>query len=361
MYFDHAFIRAFSHDFIDCRIYTNRLPHSSDYVIAADYDYYVDILQGNGIKRFCDYFKPKLGDEIHLVPDSAYAVQDVRNNYKLKRKFDEGVCNVFSPIPTTGKRVKICYDSLYYNKEKNIVCLICKESKTDTRSDVARQMSALCGFDINSNDIWYGYTKSIVYYRVNESYINLLTNNHIKPCIYYDDLDMNRNKLTLDQLCVLYESSRAQSSTENIKNYCVQLSSLAQSDWKEYPGTMHYILKEIIRWNRTHYDISRYLSAYPKQIREIYNYKFDNRDQFFSTEKDRSMISGFLEYILNIGECRFATVDQLLDKLSATRISTELFNKFYNTMTKITPKRNEEYGNSIYGYFFSDPTRTFSS
>ena len=343
MKIEHVFLHLYGTHYKDYTLYTNRAASrysEEKYPIVVDSEY-KRMLSSDFSEMFRDeHFVPNIGDEIHLVPDSCYAVQDVRNNYKLKREFDSGVCNVFSPIPTRGKRASIVYHHFYIDETNKII--VCywdphgKDQKRDYATTLA-ELKTICPESIDGR-FYFNITLCLSYLAISPAYYRFLTGQYTKPCIYYDCLPMQRNELTCEQLCLLYESSN-DDSPEGKKNYLIQLSALAQSNWKEYPSTMYELFNNILRWKAVHRDIRNKVRSQPKQVREMLQYKITT--EHFCNPKDYNMMATFLENYLHVGDCRYATMRQVSDKLQKYDLSQALFEKFYGTMVRIKPKAYE--------------------
>lgn len=347
----HFFFNLYGTEYRDYRLVCDLGP--SDYseekypvVISSSFE--DSLMNAQELRKWCTKnYKPTIGDSIHVVPDSVYPVQDIRNNYKIKRKFDEGVCNVFSPIPKHGKRVCRAYNQIIICDDlKLIICYYVSKSERRTMStgEIRQKMESLLDShtldELHNNyaGFYWDTHFTVEYLRISDSYQKLLLGTAKKPCICYLDLPMNRNELTSDQLFMLYETGKSEGPNA-IENYAIQLSALAQTNWKEYPTTMYKLFNTILYWKGAHYVMRRQYQSYPKQIREIMSYSFPNDN--FSTEKDYALMKDLLEHILRIGDCKYVTMDMLLEKIDREGIPQNLFTTFYGAMMKITPKKYE--------------------
>ena len=60
---------------------------------------------------------------------------------------------------------------------------------------------------------------------------------------------------------------------------------------------------------------------------------------YFCSEKDFLMGRAFLDSLLNIGTCKYASLTDLKKKLSEKRILKDYFDQLYNAVIKITPRK----------------------
>lgn len=312
------------------------------YPIIAD-SILVSTLESN-ISSLCDKtFIPTLGDEVHVVPDCTLAVQDIRNNYKIKREFDGGVCNVFSPIRRNKGYAYLCKHFLVCQDAKYLVCYAVSRHEEKNLDDdmILRRMENLIPDELKELN-WDRRTWNsihITFLSVNEHYRNLLLKQASKPCIVYSQLPMNRNELTADLLFLAVSSGRKYTFYDKnaVQKHTINLSAIAQTNWKEYPGTMGIVFGSILKYFGVHEDMRTHPEKYAKQVRELLEYDHRNPSEF-NGDKDFQMSKILLENMLQIGRGKFVTLQQLRNKLNEKGISESSFLRVYDTMIKITVK-----------------------
>lgn len=279
-------------------------------------------------------FKPQSGDPVHIVPDCKYSIADIRNNYQIKRDFDSGVCNVFSPleyqrmgawvdwtvsIPTRQELVFVC-DC----KNANEAFLRAKEVFPDLQFDD-------CGF--------HNTLKQIIFTKKLKPYIPLLLHNAKKPCISYKNLEFNTNELTTDVLMLVKKTGEVRYDAPDAeKNFTVQLAVLNQHNWREYPRTVKNLFNTITDYKCIKEDVFSHPSKYPKYIKEMYDLSRKSNPPY--SEKDFNLTREFYMTILDINqETMFVSTKTLQEKLNFAGISLGDFNQIFNLVTRITPKR----------------------
>lgn len=339
---EHVFFEIGGDFYKDMTVYANVVcnkysPEKYTLVVGGEYDKVLS----NEIIAYCDKsYTPTHGSEIHVVPDCVLATQDLRNNFSLKRNFDDGTCNVFSEI----KRSRVVsYRHFVIVPSKNVAAFLCMSASDpicNNRPAIYKELNELLPPDCVGLDCKYysNLTKSLTFCACNDSYRMLLLGIAAKPCVHYSQLPMKRIQLTADLLYMIYKEGSKAGKMDS-SNYKVQLSALSQTNWKDYPGTIWLLFEYIIKYCSMHYYVNSDAKKQPKQIREILEYR---KVRGYKNAEDKALAAELVEMILNVQEGRFTTLKQLKSKLSSLYLTEELVIEFYDTMVKITPQKNEK-------------------
>lgn len=308
-------------------------------VVSDEYRYSLE----NKIEQYCDNnFLPNLGDEIHVVSGCPIPCQDLRNNYKLKREFDDGVCNVFS---NTGKySFRKIYATFLFNAEHRLLIASTKNnSKGISYSQKLDNCAGVVPKEYKNLEFkFYDCVIDLCFYAESNHYLDLLMHTNKKPCIVHSKLKMNRNEVTIDIINMVHMACTNKSSTkESLDNAILVLSTLSQYNWKDYPMTMSFLFNilEYHSWN-VYYYMHKRVNYMPKAIREILStdhYSFDN-----PTEKDWNMCRKFIDNLLGIYDTMFVSIKNMEEKIDKCGIPKYLFDKLYDTTVRIVPKKTWE-------------------
>ena len=277
------------------------------------------------------------GAEVHLVPKCDVAVDDVRKEYKIKRKFDDGDYNVFSKL--------WWWPSIY---SENDGCIIIPQHKTvvvstyyaDDPWQEALKMFPDCTTDntIRINRCFQFFHPGLDQQK--ESWISLISGSAMKPCVSIKDLKFEScNDLDIDALNLVYRTSKSDRYVQQgeVEKFNLQLKSLNQTNWREYPLTMNLLFNELLR-NR---DYSTYnycrgkVSTIPKAIKHFYTdvYKPEHY-----TQEDFNMAKSFLMELLGMQETMFVNQSSLTEKLKSISMKPEDFEQYFNCVVRIKSK-----------------------
>lgn len=261
---------------------------------------------------------------VYVAPDCPYAIDDIRKYYTIKRDVDTGDYNIIGSYKshrTWLRRTK----SMWIWPEKKLAFL------AENRSD----FYYLCPSDASVvlKTVIYSF-----YYQKASIYKKIIDNTLQKPLHKNTDLNINSsNELTLDILLMTDKLGSQQMNEESLQNFIVQLNLLNQHNWREYIGTVQMLFSRLFDKRGIYYTMRNMPSKYSKVIREFL--KIYSHYPNFCSEKDFLMGRAFLDSLLNIGTCKYASLTDLEDKLSEKCITEKYFNELYNTVIKITPRK----------------------
>ncbi len=278
-------------------------------------------------------FKPAKGDEICVIPDCKYNLEDIRKNYKIKRGYDKGTCNVFSE-ETLGKiysnsclvavlpSEKIAAFNMYNQRDKILEAL----------RNIAPTM--------NEKDVvWFTQWTYVYCADFSAAYIGLLEGKNTTPNVHIDSLDLNTGEeLTLDTLLIIHklcmEESRHYASgwDENLK---IQLAALNNLDWRRYPGTIDTLLNGF-EW-RDHdviFQMKGHSSSYPKNVRNLLRFRSDS----FASKEDQKLACRFVRTVLKIEDVEFTDIQNLAQKMVDGHVNWITFYRLFDNMVRFKDK-----------------------
>lgn len=338
----HAYFNIDGVNFYDYTLYSdwsNKLTVSEDsFVVDKSF---LDRLMN--ISNFTDAtIKPPRQSEIYITPKLPYPIEDIRNNYKIKRVPDSGTYNVIGPIHVPKDNHFYRWAIAVFPSLKAIF-VKCKNCNTDKRSVYREALVYLPNADyaemIHEE---YLYQKRLVVINNQGVYKKLLDGTLTKPCVPYTNLDIaGRNQLTNDVLTLVRKTGEIPWTEKDAeRNFVMQLNVLNQHNWREYPGTIAMLFLELMYGNRSsiYREVRNHISRYSKVVKEL----LFRPDVKFASEKDQEFARQYINELLDIGECRYTTVNTLNAKLKEINLSISTFDQLYNNIVRLTPKKYEE-------------------
>lgn len=287
--------------------------------------------------------KPAVGSKIYITPNCPIPAADIRKNYTIKRAIDEGDYNVFTPI-------RVDSDMGYYCllPDKNSVVFISYYGNQGTRQEFVRVLRGISGYEnIRESELDYiGYGR-IAHDVVPEAYHRLYEGKLVKPCISYTQLDTNYGlELTDDAVELVYRTGCAQWSYENEQKCCLEISALAQYNWRDYPRTMYVLTTLLQARHRGVYSYIRHApSRQTKSVRQVVTTEFPPKT---SSEKDFEMAKRLMLKVLNLEDgTKFVPFDSVASRLRELQVPIPLFHEVFDTIVRIQPKKYETTDNTI--------------
>jgi len=294
-----------------------------------------------------DTFVPQHGSEIHLVPGCPVGVADVRKNYKLKRKADEGTCNVFSPykgqyghfwntgyaIIPSEKAIVLSNRTIYSMDEMDIYQALQHFFPNKWKVNPCPGMPDV---DIYAKDLPISYTD------LPESWFKLITGQLQKPCISYKKLEFKTdNEVNTDILYLVYKTGKQRFSADAQKAFHIQLCALNEHNWRDYPGTLSILMKDMLytKYNSSYcYNDLSSKSGLPKAVQEMVRTGMQS-DVPFASSKDAQMAQKLIKMVVEIPEDKqFSTIQELAMKFNERKINFNCFYKAFDNIVKFRPK-----------------------
>lgn len=286
--------------------------------------------------------KPPRQSEIYITPKFPYPIEDVRNNYKIKRIPDSGTYNVIGPIHTNRNINVYGYVVAVFPSLKAI--FIKYRSKVQDKQSIYREALMFLPNADYSEMIYKEFScyKNYTIIEHQSIYKKLLDGTLTKPCVPHTNLNIaGHNQLTNDILTLVRKmGSVFQYEKDAEKNFIMQLNVLNQHNWREYPGTIAMLFLEIMRDNKSniYMEVRGHSSRYSKVVKELIFHKSVK----FASNKDQEFARQYVNELLGIGDCRYTTVNALYNKLQEINLSISTFNKLYDNIVRLTPKKFKE-------------------
>lgn len=324
-----------------------------DSIVLFDEDLYGKLTNldnaGDLYGRFQTNINPPKGSTIYMMPNCPYSIDDVRKNYKIKRTPDGGDYNVFNPINKLKCSVEECLAIAIVPSRKAVI--MSGECIRDLDSFIRYHVFAFCP-GISEEDIivknYQPYNGHVFYIYDNVGLgvvKDILDGNLTKPVITYKQLNVNSdNELTLDTLNILMRLASVSQTEKDAKtNFLNQLYLINQCNWREYRATiglvMYQLQKRYGKWTASGQVLAT-PSRYGKSVQEMI------RQQICDPVSEKDMLMGqqIINEILKLGDVKFPPFSKLASKISVNYLHSSIIERFYNVITKITPKefKNEE-------------------
>jgi len=297
-----------------------------------------------------DKYIPKSGSSIHLVSGCPVGTADIRKNYTIKRKPDDGDCNVFSPY--NGYR-SILWNTAYaiVSSEKTIV--LSNKDKYNNSLDIYQSLlhffpdkwkikdacSVLPGADVYKKDLALFYTVP------QEEWLMLLKGELKKPCVSYKKLEFKtENEINTDILYLVYKTGIQRYNEEAKKAFHIQLCALNEHNWRDYPGTISILLSQLLRPRRERYCLDDLSSAsrLPKAVKEMVSH-CRHTPLPFKSQEDLAMAQKLVKYITDIpDDIQFSSIDKIIEKFREKCVDIECFYRLFDNIVKFRPKAFKE-------------------
>ena len=288
-------------------------------------------------------FVPAKGDDICVIPDCKYNLEDIRRNYNIKRGYDKGTCNVFSE----GTINKYCYYGhsfcvalvpskksavISYYDDGSVIKAALQLFTDITKSDVILMTERL-----SHNSSYHFFT--IFETNINDAYFKLLTGTLTKPAVHVDSLDLNTGEqLTVDaleivqKLCDESVNSYSNGWDEKLK---LQLTALNGLDWRKYPGTINVLLNGFLyRCDSAILEMKNITSRYPKNVKNFLKFSHEG----FASKDDINLACSFARRILGLENTEFTTMKDIYSKLSEKKMMVETFFALFDNMVRFKDK-----------------------
>ena len=291
------------------------------------------------MEGLCDTtFSAPKGSDVYVMPHCKVALDDIRKNYKTKKKVDTGICNVLSPVLLQRCRVVSVSISLYPSRKLAIAtatALITAQQTSNIAANHDHLYTMLyntCPLD--TVQIESSYLVEVV--KEKQYILPVLEGTLSKPCISVDSLCYDTgNKITLDALQIYYRTGIRPWYESGVKeNFEIQCKALNQSNWRDYPGTICLINHMMVMSGGSVFNrIVGRRASQSKPVKSILSC-----ESHFVTDDDRRMAQDFLDSLLNIGEGKFTTPSILLRKCNNLGITIDEFEDVFSCVCRVVPR-----------------------
>lgn len=342
---NHAYLSIKDNDYFDYDLYVWETS-----IKEPDSEYYViDEHLADRFKYEHDFFvkstiRPPKQSTIYITPKMPYPIEDIRNNYKIKRTPDTADYNVIGPLDFWQRG----QNTVYYYAVAIFPSLHSIYVKTNDNSGLTPgelyKEALVCLPNADFNDMIFHkfqYWERFFIHTGDTIYKKVLDGTLMKPCVPWNNLDIaGQNPLTNDILNLVAKTGevlRYEKDAE--KNFIMQLNVLNQHNWREYPGTIAMLFLELMKYKskpaNVYAEVKGHISTYSKVIKELLTHKY----VVFQSEKDEEFARQYIDSLLNIGDCKFATMSELKRKLESINLSQNTFDQLFNSIVRITPKK----------------------
>ena len=327
---NHVYIEIDNNKYYDYSLYSDE-----EYYIDGDYDFYVDLTTDRRLEELDGLIDPTIfpaeDSKVYLAPNLPVAIDDIRKHYTIKRGMDNGEYNVFAKRVNASWYAGHIYSVGVFPKIKAIVF----NTDFTPKEKIFRRAQTFFTNISESDMIYKDIVGEIRGYKNSLAYKALLDGAYTNPCIEYRQLNLNsENELTSDVLELFYRTAtKSVYDIDAKKNFLIQINVLNQHNWREYPGTVSYLVNVLCCRGVGSY-IKRHLCQYSKTVKEILSLPM----QVFANEKDFLLARTFVAGLLNINNTKFVSATDLIDKINEYGISLAGFSRLFDNIVRITPK-----------------------
>ena len=290
-------------------------------------------------------FIPQKGMKAYVVPGCPRAIADIRKDYVIKRRPEDADFIVSSLrkdkylhyyrfdtimiIPS--KKAVVCYDRYGYGSRRPLQ----EYAELIFPDYIVSLDPTVFVIQNNGNDWFYAYRAENIGLCIDKA-----MGVQGKPVIDYSQLPTyTSNQLCFDTLEMIYKIGTSDRTKNNGDNLTVQLQALNQTNWRDYPGTIHLLYKLMTKgsYNCANEKFAR-MSAFPKAIKELCQTmcrggEYISQDDLDMGRKLLEKITGF-----DFQENKFWDMKQIYETLSAHQVSRSCFYELYDNIVKIRPK-----------------------
>ena len=341
--------KLYYQEYADGAVYLNGYTLYLPYNVPCKYtlpDYCISSVIANKLadsEKICNTdigVLPK-GSSVHVLPNCRYAAEDIRKHYTIKRDADTGDYNVYSPL-----NLEKCYwvkfirveTILYWPARKIAIGTNTKNMDTkQLAQDIIKFVPTMSPDEAKDFKILFKDTYTTLYFPhdYKNVYAKVLDGVFKKPLVSSEQLDItNENQLSLDVLMLIYHTVDNTGKYSDKSNIVTQLNMLNQYNWRNYPGTMS-VFKAILSIQPAFNKMQRQSSRYNKVINEFLTY----RESSFWKQEDLELAQAFLYNLLGFDKVMFVRASDLDSKLRKYAIPPHIFEKVFDTIVKISPKR----------------------
>lgn len=297
---------------------------------------------------------PQKQAEIYMATKTKYATEDIRRNYQIRRSPDSGEYNVFDActIPPFGNnKCTVAFSTLCIFPTEKIAffsshILTLSECLYEIRHKFPKvdyKSAKLYTSGTDSDTYFLGACSRLYIMADCFQYEQLLLGNYKKPCIPITSLILgSQEQLTFDVLeLVRCAGSVTDYTTEAEENCILQLKVLNNYNWRDYKFTIGVLMSMLKDARGIGWYMYRHASKYPKVVTELLNMM--DKDMYeYKNKKDRQFAQDYINYLLQVGKCKFTTINKLSAKLNKIHLLPEAFFGMFNVVIRVTPKSFED-------------------
>lgn len=311
------------------------IPPSSDGLIysMSVMDVYSD---ADEIKKRCSKV-PKPGDKLWIAPNCIISRDDVRKEYKIKRKAEDADFRVIS-------EKKYHKDIGYYDQfivsraSKTLVALYNRqpEYRIDTPSKVYKHLGILMDSvdAIVSNGCYLYYIKD-----TEGIYSDLITGKGT-PIVHHSQVPLTKSlPVTLDTLTVLQTACRHSDTPENEDALILQLQALNQCDWNKYKFTLRNFFQKSDLWYTAFAGFMKRKSTWPAGIKQMCNELLCETIAPCDNKEDFELYKSWVKKRLGVtSDTAVLSLEKYDSLLISKQVSQAEIDRLYDCTIRITPK-----------------------
>ncbi len=282
---------------------------------------------------------PKKGSSIFVAPGCPYNLQNIRKNYTIKRNKDTADYIVLSPFDKTQSGES--WSEVVIVPSQKAICLFDGDHSIPHIVDPAGFARQFVNNFSDDEVIHIIPERRIFLYGIDlpDVYLDALQGKCTKPCVHINNLDLSNGlDVTPDLLTLIYKAGSVFFNEKDAeKNLLVQLNVLNTHNWREYTGTISILFNSILGKNRACIlqEMRSHKTQYSKDICQILKLN----DNTFCGEKDFYLAQEFMNSILHIDDCKFATLEDVNTKLIVAGINESDFSAVFSPVVRITPRK----------------------
>lgn len=289
----------------------------------------------NEIKKRCPKV-PKPGDKLWIAPDCIISRDDVRKEYKIKRKAEDADFRVIS-------EKKYHKDIGYYDQfivscaSKTIIALWSREP--EYKIDTPNKVHKVTGISISSVDAIVSSGCYLYCTKDTEGIYSDLITGKGTPIVHHSQVPLTKSlPVTLDTLTILEKVCSQDASVENRLNLTLQLQALNQCDWKKYEFTLHMFFDKF-SWRPLLYRFIRKKSAWPTGIKQMCEELFCSSIPRTVRKDDSELYKAWIKRRLGVtSDTAILSLKKYENLLLLKGVSQSDIDRLFNCTIRITPK-----------------------
>lgn len=346
MIIKHGFVKTLNFSIEDCIVVTDAISKWGKAYrhLKDDSSVYITFEDSNIDEKIEEApVAPQKGCSLYILPDCPIAMDSIRRLYTIKRKPADADYIIFHDNMKTYRAA--ITPAVAWLPKSNVFVMLASYPKGLGAPTIMKRAQELYDSPLDWDDSviidgeFTTFKMTIAHEMLCRLYCGFLPS---KPALL-SQLDLNSSeKLTLDTLLLYYNTGRASTHNDGgVKNFLLQATTLDSYDWRNYKGTLALVNRVLGRYPEyCCYDETKgmksQLSKTERLITTLVYSKPVSEDDFHLGQQ-------FLMSILGMKDLMFASLGDVLIKLSSAGVQYSDFLDYFATVVKITPN---EYKNA---------------
>ena len=291
----------------------------------------------NPLKAATNGVVPPDGSALYIAQPCPLCNADIRKNYTIKRSPENADYCVISPLTKYAPKYA-SFATAIVPKYKQLFCFFGRQYAA-SHSMRAHVEYCIPTIDYLTDVIEIPELFYILQDNLSDFHISYINDEITKPVAYYESLNMDTgNKLSLDLLYLVYTTAHSGSSKDDYEKLVLQLESLNQHNWRDYPGTIGILLKDLCRSGKTYYYWAYSDNKLPKAVKQFAYRNFPYTSPKDMSHDDFNMARDLLMMLLGLDNTIYATLDSTINKIQEFSIRPDLLSQFFDVAVRIAPK-----------------------